>query len=127
NQCDDAVAVTVNGGTVITLEPGASTDQNFFLPKGSSVTPSVTASLSSDPTVTTTAQCTVSSGKTTKVQITNSPSGGQGSLSITSKSPGNASLSREARVVFCSAGVLSILLWLGSRLGRAPRQNGVLS
>jgi hypothetical protein len=46
-------------------------------------------------------------------------------LSITSKSPGNASLSREAQVMFCSAGVLSVLLWLGTRLGRAPRQTTV--
>jgi len=121
NQCDDAVAVSVGGGGAFPLEPGASIDQTFYLPKGSSATPSVTASLTSDPTVTTTAQCTVTSGKTTRVQITSSTSGGQIVLSIGSKSPGNAGLAREARVVFCSMGVLSILLWLGSRLGRAPR------
>jgi hypothetical protein len=125
NRCDDAVAVSVNGDTPVTLEPGASTDQAFWLPKGSSVTPSVTASLSSDPTVTTTAPCTVTSGKTTTVQVASSTSGGQIVLSISSKSPGNASLSREARVMFCSAGVLSVLLWLGTRLGRAPRPTTV--
>ena len=127
NQCDDAVAVTVNGGTATPLEPGASIDQTFFVLKGDSVTPSVTASLVSDPTVTTSAQCSVTQGKTTKVSITSSSSGGQIVLSITSKSPGNASLSREARVMFCSMGVLSILLWLGTRLGRCPRPTGVVS
>src|SRR5262245_36987085 len=121
NQCDDAVAVTVNGGTATTLEPGASMDQTFFVLKGDSVTPNVTASLVSDSTVTTSAQCSVTQGKTTKVSITSSSSGGQIVLSITSKSPGNASLSREAQVMFCSMGILSILLWLGTRLGRAPR------
>jgi hypothetical protein len=127
NQCDDAVAVTVNGGTATTLEPGASTDLTFFVVKGSSVTPIVTASLVSDPTVTTSAQCSVTQGKTTKVSITSSTSGGQTALSIGSKSPGNAMLSREARVAFCSMGVLSILLWLGTRLGRAPRSNAVVA
>jgi len=125
NQCDDAVAVTVNDGPATTLEPGASMDQTLFAFKGGSATPSVTASLVSDPTVTTSAQCSVNQGKTTKVTITSSTSGGQIVLSISSKSPGNASVSREARVAFCSMGVLSVLLWISTRLGRAPRSNVV--
>jgi uncharacterized protein YfaS (alpha-2-macroglobulin family) len=123
NQCDDAVAVRVNGGTPVTLEPAASTEQTFSLFKGSSTTASVQASLVSDPTVSAEAQCTVSAGKTTRVQITSSiGSNGQVVLSITSRTPGNASLSREARLLMCSSGGLGILLLLGTLLGRGPRK-----
>jgi len=87
NQCDDAVAVSVNGGTAVTLEPGASTTRLFgFATSVNPSTETVQASLVSDPSVSASKKCTVRVGKTTNVGITSSIGrSGQVVLSLTVK------------------------------------------
>lgn len=119
NQCDGAVAVTLNGQPAGTLEPGQSTGaQILAVTKGNHATATVGATLVGTP-VSATNSARIRSGKSAIATITApTPS----SLAIGFSGEGLAKLGRETAVVLASGGGLMPLLWFGFLLARRPRR-----
>jgi hypothetical protein len=114
NQADAPVEVSVSNSKA-TLEPGG-VHTVIVDVKGKGEV-GMHAKLAGPPGVGDHEKCPVQSFLTTTATITSDGT----ALSITCLAPGFAMLSRESGVILASSSCLLSLLWLGCRLGRAPR------
>jgi hypothetical protein len=122
NDCDEAVAVRVNGGASRILEPAG--QSSFQVPLGIVTSRSVPvhAELVSDPAVFADKDCKVVVRETTAARVSARSRHHKITLKISAGQPGVALLTREAGVMLCSGGGLGVLLMLSIVLGRGPRR-----
>jgi hypothetical protein len=121
NQADGAVAVSVNGGPPVSLEPLAEQRYAFLLFSGNKLDVTVSASLVAAPSISVTKTVTLQVNKLVTATITSPTSS---SLAITVSAPDKigSHFSRESGVMLASTGGLLPLLWLSFVLGRSPRR-----
>ena len=122
NDSDNAVVVSANGGTPITLEPKGSQEFTFTSFKGytDTITVSLTATIDGT-TISDTESATIKVGNRATATIT-CPTSTSIAIAFSGGGLAKTAMARESRVMLASAGGLLPLLWLSVLLGGRPRR-----